>query len=83
MEVVVSGEAVAEAGNPTSLALIIALVGTLLVGLVAFLLCMGPSKAVRQLTSDLEPVARGDLDVRITPRGGGEAAPRPAPRTAP
>ena len=75
VRVYVSARAAAAAAKGlTGTYLLLAVLGILLVGGIAFGTCMVASKGVRSVTSDLEAVARGDLDVRITPRGGGEAA---------
>ncbi|MHC4861241.1 MAG: hypothetical protein ACYTDY_14250, partial [Planctomycetota bacterium] len=53
-------------------ALIAGLIALLVVGGVAFALCMGPAKGISQLTRDVEQIARGDLDTRVSARAGGE-----------
>jgi len=53
-------------------ALIAGLIALLVVGGAAFVLCMGPAKGIGMLTRDVEQIARGDLDTRVSSRAGGE-----------
>ena len=64
----------AAGGGMTGMMLVSALLGLLLVGGIAFGMCLGVSKGVMRVAGDLEQVARGDLDVRIKTGGPGEVA---------
>lgn len=64
----------AAGGGMTMMVLVSTLLGLLLVGGVAFGLCLGASKGVMRIASDLDQVARGDLDVRIKTGGPGEVS---------
>ena len=68
------GEPPVESGGGMAMAVVFALVALLVVGGATFGLCAGVSGGIRKVARDLDQIAQGDLDVRITARGPGEVS---------
>ncbi len=74
VRIIVSAMSAAAASGLGTMAIIMALVSLLVVGGVAFGLCYGVSRGLTTLARDIDQIAQGDLDVRISAKGGGEVA---------